>query len=223
MENYLVHHGILGMKWGVRRYQNPDGSLTTLGKKRYSNGMSYKELEKSLKTDRNKFWNDYKYDFNSKERKDEDRLLKKREKLNDEAWELYEKYNFDGDDGGGGRTKKDQKAVAKYLKLQEQINDIDEASSNKTNEYVERRIVEKYGKELLDDFKKDQKQNYEEGEKYYNRWLKASLGFIGVAGATALGYGLYKEFGGGKGRTFSTQELRNMGIDVFEPDRIKLH
>lgn len=32
---YLEHHGIKGMHWGVRRYQNPDGSLTVEGRKRY--------------------------------------------------------------------------------------------------------------------------------------------------------------------------------------------
>ena len=31
----LSHHGIKGMRWGVRRYQNKDGSLTPRGKKRY--------------------------------------------------------------------------------------------------------------------------------------------------------------------------------------------
>ena len=36
MDNHLEHHGIIGMKWGVRRYQNKDGTLTNAGKKRYS-------------------------------------------------------------------------------------------------------------------------------------------------------------------------------------------
>ena len=34
-DDYLMHHGIKGQKWGIRRYQNPDGSLTPEGIKRY--------------------------------------------------------------------------------------------------------------------------------------------------------------------------------------------
>ena len=43
MENYneeLYHWGIRGMKWGVRRYQNADGTLTAAGKKRYDKEVS---------------------------------------------------------------------------------------------------------------------------------------------------------------------------------------
>jgi hypothetical protein len=43
---YILHSGIKGMKWGVRRYQNADGTLTPAGKKRYADdtrGMSAKK------------------------------------------------------------------------------------------------------------------------------------------------------------------------------------
>lgn len=50
MNNALEHHGILGMKWGVRRYQNKDGSLTAAGKKHQQESNSdndFQETEQS--------------------------------------------------------------------------------------------------------------------------------------------------------------------------------
>lgn len=50
--DFLMHYGIKGQRWGVRRFQNPDGSYTDAGKKRYdrsigdSNALSDSEKQK---------------------------------------------------------------------------------------------------------------------------------------------------------------------------------
>lgn len=49
-DSELYHHGTKGMKWGIRRYQNKDGSLTPAGKKRYAKEeAALKEREKAIK------------------------------------------------------------------------------------------------------------------------------------------------------------------------------
>lgn len=45
----LQHWGVLGMKWGVRRYQNADGSLTAAGKKRYGTKANFEKVQRAKK------------------------------------------------------------------------------------------------------------------------------------------------------------------------------
>lgn len=65
--NEIYHHGVKGMKWGVRRYQNKDGTLTSAGKKRY---RAQKQVQKYDATEpkKNGYYSD---EFNH------DRTLKK--------------------------------------------------------------------------------------------------------------------------------------------------
>ena len=49
--DYLKHYGVIGMRWGVRRYQNADGSLTDIGKRHYANGIA-KGFYKAAKVER---------------------------------------------------------------------------------------------------------------------------------------------------------------------------
>lgn len=57
---WLAHHGIPGMKWGIRRFQNSDGTYTEAGKKRYSSGIG--KLRDSVTESFNKKQRNKKYD-----------------------------------------------------------------------------------------------------------------------------------------------------------------
>lgn len=50
-DSYLEHHGILGMKWGVRRFEGKNGKLTPAGKKRYSSKKSKRRTPSQVKED----------------------------------------------------------------------------------------------------------------------------------------------------------------------------
>lgn len=47
---YIAHHGIKGQKWGVRNYQNADGSLTALGRARYGVGEARAKVGNAVKS-----------------------------------------------------------------------------------------------------------------------------------------------------------------------------
>lgn len=53
INNFIEHHGIKGQRWGLRRYQNEDGSLTEAGRKRYD--KPDKEIKKLAKLDRKQY------------------------------------------------------------------------------------------------------------------------------------------------------------------------
>lgn len=50
MSSYIQHHGIKGQKWGIRRFQNKDGSLTPAGEKRYYVESDKKEIKQDNKS-----------------------------------------------------------------------------------------------------------------------------------------------------------------------------
>ena len=80
--NELMHYGILGQKWGVRRFQNPDGTLTAAGRRRYGSvenlerGVTKKQAKNSAKT--------YKKAMNAAIKGDTKKVMKYQKKLSNE-------------------------------------------------------------------------------------------------------------------------------------------
>lgn len=144
-KNELYHHGIKGQKWGVRRFQNKDGSLTPAGKKRVSN--------KEIRQDRTVIRKELASKGSSNLTGDAKKAYDENQEIEKRINHLLEEYEFDADDGGGGKTDADRKAGQEYMELSDKYMRNDDIISAQRNEQVTKKLVEKYGEKRLNQVK----------------------------------------------------------------------
>ena len=146
MDNELYHYGVLGMRWGVRRYQNKDGSLTKAGQKRYNKEMAKvreknKALNNSIKT------------------------KAKLEKLDSKKKELKEKEkSFKNGKSASDMVKKDEASTKS-----KRISDM---SDDELRAMVNRMMLEKNSMDLQRQISSMNAQNVSTGRKIANTVMK---------------------------------------------------
>ena len=126
----LYHHGIKGQKWGVRRFQNEDGSLTSAGKGRYRKGREVSREYISIR---------------DKERERLQKSSKKYREAEKEVERLKTQVDYAWDEDERRRTED------RRWNKEEDMRVMNDEFNKKAEEYARKQILEKRGDVALSD------------------------------------------------------------------------
>ena len=164
MKSYLAHYGIKGQQWGVRRFQNEDGSLTAAGKEHYDVGEGESSKNKSGKEPRTRWGKGRKlsnerYNIEIKKTEELNNRSKEYQKNKRDIEKMESKYGFDQVWGKGRNNdpniskKERNKAYKEYMKkIQDQLA-VESKHEEQAHEHANKMIKEKYGDKALKDIK----------------------------------------------------------------------
>lgn len=162
----LYHHGIKGQRWGIRRFENTDGTLTPEGKERYTKKYLNKKIKENDRTIRRlKETSLNKYDAFKKR---SSRIEEKLRSENAAHKEALERYNT--------MSEKDRRKIDRIMKLRNTGN-----SSFKT---IARDFTDKYVDAKLYDRKKS---NAEYVGKYIRSLTSIALPIVVMANSKKIG------------------------------------